>query len=80
MGNLTITLKDQDEKRLRNMANQRYNSKKGSLAKVVSESLRLMTKQSAREMAMQRQFRWMEQGFEMGKLLIKKREDIYDRV
>ncbi len=79
MGNLTISLEAEDEQRLRNIASQRYKSKKGSLSKVIAESLRLLSKQSARERAMQRQFKWMEKGFAMGKILVRKREDIYDR-
>ena len=79
MGNLTISLEKEDEQRLRSMASQRYKGRKGSLSKIISESLRLFSKQRARERAMQRQFRWMETGFAMGKILAKKREDVYDR-
>jgi hypothetical protein len=39
----------------------------------------ILSKQSVRERAMQRQFRWMQKGFAMGKTVIKKREDLYDR-
>jgi len=79
LGNLTISLETGDEQVLRGIASQKYKSKKGSLAKVIGESLRLLSKQGARERAMERQFRWMEKGFAMGKILAKKREDIYDR-
>lgn len=34
---------------------------------------------SERERAMRRQIKWMRNGFEMGKIQIRKRDEIYDR-
>jgi hypothetical protein len=79
MGNITVSLEKSAEQKLRAIASQKYKNRKGALSKVITESLNLFSRQSARQRAMERQFRWMDKGFEMGKILAKKREEIYDR-
>ena len=79
MGNITVSLGKDAEQRLRSIASKKYKNKKGALARVITESLELLSKESARHRAMTRQFRWMESGFALGKILAKRREDIYDR-
>ena len=79
MGNITVSLEKETEQELRNLASSEYKNRKGALGKVISESIKLMAKKSARNRAMKRQFNWMNKGFKMGKIMIKKREDIYDR-
>ena len=39
MGNITISLTEEDEKLLRKLAEEKFKGRKGSLAKVVSEGL-----------------------------------------
>jgi hypothetical protein len=79
MGHITVSLEDKDERKLRAITSQKYRNKKGSMAKVISECLGLLEKESARERAMARQLRWMDKGFKLGKLLVKNREELYDR-
>ena len=79
MGNVTISLEEKDEARLRALAGRKYGSRKGSLAKVVAEGLEKLHSESERERSMRRQLSWMEKGFRMGKIKAKKRADIYDR-
>ena len=79
MGNVTITLENEDEKTLRSIAGSKYNNKKGSMAKVVGESLRLLSSKTGKNKAMMRQFKWMDQGFNLGKIKAKTRGEIYDR-
>ncbi len=78
MGHVTVSLEKEDEEKLRFLASKKYKNKKGALAKVLSESLELMSKSSKRQRAMERQFKWMDKGFKMGKILVKTREEIYD--
>ena len=78
-GNVTITLEKEDEETLRSIAGSRYNNKKGSMAKVLGESLRLLSSKTEKNKAMIRQFKWMDQGFNLGKIKIKARGEIYDR-
>jgi len=79
MGNITITLENEDEETLRSIAGSKYNNKKGSMAKVVGESLKLLSSKTAKHKAMVRQFKWMDQGLNMGKIKVKTRGEIYDR-
>ena len=79
MGNVTITLENEDEETLRSIAKSNYNSRKGSMEKVVGESLRLLSSKTGKHKAMTRQFKWMDQGFNMGKIKIKSRDEVYDR-
>ncbi len=80
MGRVTVSLKKEDEDELRKIAEIKYKSRKGAMAKVLGESIKLLSRQSARKRAMNRQFKWMEKGFNLGKISVKKREDIYDRI
>ncbi|MDD5162667.1 MAG: hypothetical protein PHD95_00490 [Candidatus ainarchaeum sp.] len=79
MGHVTISLEDKDERKLRAIAKEKYSNKKGAMAKVISESLCLLEKESIRQRAMERQLRWMRKGFNLGGLAVKRREDFYDR-
>ena len=80
MGNVTIALETEDEETLRSIAGSKYNNKKGSLAKVIGESLRLLSSKTGKNKAMMRQFKWMDQGFNLGKIKAKARGEIYDRM
>jgi len=79
LGNITVSLEKKDEDVLRSIAEIRYKNKKGSLAKVIAESLEFLSRESSRQKAMARQFKWLDSGFEMGKITAAKREEIYDR-
>ncbi|MCR4335880.1 MAG: hypothetical protein NUV57_05080 [archaeon] len=79
MGNITISLEDNDEKILRGLAKEKYKNKKGAMAKVIGESLGSISGKSLWHRAMERQFRLMEKGFDFGGMTISKREEIYDR-
>ena len=79
MGNITISLDDKREKKLRLLAKEKYNNRKGSMSKVLSEALDNMELEDLREQARQRLIAGMKRGFYMGKILIKSRDEIYDR-
>lgn len=79
MGHITISLEKNAEQMLRLLASEKYQNKKGALAKVITESLKLFSKTSRREKAIQRQIKWIDEGFELGKVLVKSRDELYDR-
>jgi hypothetical protein len=79
MGNLTVKLDDSDEKIVRNLAIEKYGGKKGSIGKVLSESIALLRKESKKEFAKQKIFEGMDKGFYFGKKLYKTRDDLYDK-
>lgn len=79
MGHITISLEKDAELKLRSIASSKYKNKKGSLAKVISECLHEASKGASRQRAMERQFSWMDSGFQMGKIQVKGRDEIYGR-
>ena len=79
MANITVSLEKCAEEKLRELANKKYQNKKGSLARVIREALENLDYDSGRRRAMERQLNWMKKGFKMGKILIKERSEIYER-
>ena len=79
MGNLTVKLEDVDEKLVRELAIEKYGGKKGSIGKVLSDSISLLKKESQRELAKKRVFEGMNKGYHFGKKLYKTRDDLHDR-
>lgn len=79
MGNITISLDKHAEERLRRIAAEEFHNKKGSLSKTIAMALDSLTEKTRHERAKNRQLRWMRQGFNMGKITIKSRADIYER-
>ena len=74
-----MTLEDKDEKVLRMIAQEKYHGKKGSLARVVSDSLKLLAKESEKQMARESLIKAMEKGHYFGRKLYKTRDELYDR-
>lgn len=72
-------LSDQDEEKLRRLAREKFNNKKGAIAKVVSEGLSGLETGSKREEARQRLIAGMEKGFHGGRILYKHRSELYER-
>ena len=79
MGNITVSLEEEDEHKLRRLAQEKYQGKKGSLAKVISEGLGRMEAESKREQALKKLFARMEKGYALGIKRIKHRSELYDR-
>jgi hypothetical protein len=79
MGNITITLDDKRERKLRRFAKEKYNNAKGAMRNVVSEALDKLEFEDQREQARQRLIAGMHNGFYMGKIIIKNRDELYDR-
>jgi len=74
MGVVTITLDDSVEGKLRELAKG-----KGALGKAISEATKQwLEKQYQNELA-QRGLKLLKKGWPMGKILYKKREELYDR-
>ena len=79
MGNLTIGLDDKDEARLRRLAKERFEGKKGSISKTISIALDKLEEESKKDRAIKELIEMMDKGFDMGKNLIKHRSELYDR-
>jgi predicted transcriptional regulator len=78
MGTLTISLDDEVERKLRKVAKMVIGEKKGYLGKAITEALKLWMEKIRKESIEERVLEELERGFEMGKILIKKREEIYE--
>ncbi|NYZ77295.1 hypothetical protein H0O02_03190 [Candidatus Micrarchaeota archaeon] len=78
MGNVLVSLDDDDEAFLRRLAQERYHSKKGSISSVVSDALDEMKKKGKKERAIANLIRTMEKGYKLGFRGYKKRSEIYD--
>ena len=75
---ITINLETEVLKKLRELAVVEK-QKKGFLGKVISEATKEYLKEREQEEIAERQLRRMEIGYKMGKILIKHRDELYDR-
>lgn len=80
MAGTTITVNMDSEvlNRLRELA-VAEKQKKGFFGKVISEAVKEYLKEKEQEEIAQRQLKKMKIGYNMGKILIKNRDEIYDR-
>ena len=79
MGHMTISLKENKEQRLRVLSKQKYGDKKGAISQTVEDLLDLEDKEARRRRAVQSLLARMEKGYDMGKITIKHRSELYDR-
>ena len=79
MGNVTISLEDKDEKKLRRFARAMFKGKRGSMAKVVSSGLEKLELDFERDFAKQRIAARIKTGLSMGKVLVKHRSELYEQ-
>ncbi len=77
MGNVYISLDDEDEAKLRKLAQEKYGGKKGSLSEAVSEAIENMEKQSKDELK-DEFFRKLEEGISFKYKMYQRRAEIYD--
>ena len=80
MAGTTITINIETEvlKKLRTLAIAEK-QKKGFLGKVISQATKEYLKEKEQEEIAKRQLNKMKTGYKMGKILIKHRDEIYDR-
>ena len=79
MGNITISLDKEDEKKLRHLAKEKYSDKKGGLSRVVAEGIGRLDHELEAGQARQHLIQGMEKGFNMGKWRFKHRGELYER-
>ena len=76
MATITVNVSDDVEKKFRMRAAQLYGKKKGSLGRALTEAMDMWTKKECLERSMT----LLKQGLNTGKILYKKREELYDRI
>lgn len=78
LANVTVSLSETAEKKMRELANAKYGGRKGSMAKVIEEALDCISANRAGKAAAERQAEWMKKGFKLGKINFKHRSELYD--
>lgn len=77
MGNVMISLDDEDEMLLRKLAQERYGGKKGSLSTVIQEALHKLKGQD-REKDIADFIKMLKTGLKFKYKMYKNRDEIYD--
>lgn len=78
MGTVTVNIKDDAEKELRENASIRFGKKKGRLGKAITQAIRLWAKKQ-KESDEAKTLSYLEDGFEMGELKYSKRSELHER-
>jgi len=79
MGTVTINIDNEIENDFRNFVYKTYGKSKGTLGKAVAEALEKWLKEKKQENLAKEAIAIMENGFNMGKIKIKKRSELYER-
>lgn len=79
MGIITISMKDDVEKRFRQYAKEKHGNKKGYLGEAITEAVREKLDKDKSEKAREDFFKMMKKGYKLGGLGIKHRSELYDR-
>jgi len=75
---ITISIDSEVLKRLRELALVEK-QKKGFLGKIISDATREYLKEKEQEEIAKRMLKRLDKGYNMGKILIKHRDELYDR-
>lgn len=76
MAVITVSVRDDVEKKFRRAAAAIYGKGKGSLGKAITEALE---EWSDKKTDVERALKLLEQGFEMGRITYKKRAELHER-
>jgi len=75
---ITVNIGNDVIDELRRLASKEK-QKKGFLGRTITQATRIYLKEKEQEEIAQRQMKKMEKGYNMGKILIKNRDELYDR-
>lgn len=79
MGTVTVSINDEIEKKFRAVAGKLYSRKKGYLGKAITEAMQKWIDEKKQKEIAEEELKVLERGFEMGRLRIKTRAEIYER-
>ena len=78
MGVITISIEEEAEKKLRELAIMRYGKKKGCISKAIVDAISCLSENLKDKTVEQRLMQYAEKGFHLGKINSRKlREEIY---
>jgi len=78
MGTITINIKDEIEDEFREFVKEEKGLGKGKLGEAVGEALRSWAEQQKQKHLAQELTQMMKEGFLMGKLKVKSRDELYE--
>ncbi len=79
MGTITINVDDEIEKEFRKLAGEEYKGKKGFLGDAITEAMKNWVGEKEQKEIAVRELAVLKKGFRLGKVLYKKREELYAR-
>lgn len=79
MGTITISVDDEVEEKFREKVRKEKGEKKGALGQGITEALDKWIREKEQERTTRELIDLMEEGFEMGEVLWKKREELHGR-
>ncbi len=80
MGVITISLKDEIERKLRRLARARYSGqKKGQLSSAITDAIEDWTRKDEQQEIMEESVALLDEGFNMGRLKVKERAKWHER-
>lgn len=74
-----MSINDEIEKKFRAIAGKLYSRKKGYLGKAITEAMQKWIDEKKQKDIAEEELKVIEEGFYMGKLLVKKRAEFYGR-
>jgi len=75
---ITVNVEKDVVDKLRKLASKEK-QKKGFLGRTISEATKKYVEEKEQEEIAKRQMKKMEKGYDMGKILVKHRDELYDR-
>jgi predicted transcriptional regulator len=79
LGTITISVNDKVERKFREIAGSIYSKKKGYLGKAITEAMERWIDEKRQGKIAEQELKVLEKGFDMGKVLFKRREELYER-
>lgn len=79
MGTITVNIEDEVEKEFRKIASEEYKGKKGFLGDAITEAMKEWIREKEQEEITEREIAILKKGFRLGKLMYKKKEELYAR-
>lgn len=79
MGTITINIDNDVEKQFRELAQKIYSKKKGYLGNAVTSAMQKWIDEATQKQISEREIKLLENGFDMGELKFKSREELHER-
>jgi len=79
MGTITVNVSDETEEFFRGTVSKELGQQKGKLGQALDEAMKKWAEEKTQKEIADRQLQILKKGFKMGKILYKKRSELYER-